>query len=399
GSNKFEKTDIFYKPTIRIKSEVKIENAEDCLKVCLNDLGRVDIEYMSRLYKKSKDEVIEELGNKIFQDPTVYDENNIYTGYVTADEYLTGYVKEKLLIAKDISSNLPQFKRNVEALEKVQPTPLKPSEIGFSLGSMWIPTHIYKNFIDELLELNGFRSEITSLKYSEYAGEYFIEGKNTRGFKIDETYGTKRINALNIIENTLNLKPIKITDTVKEQDPKTGELKKKYVINFKETVLAKAKQEEIKNAFDNWIIKDENRLEYIGKIYNERFNNYVTRKYDGSNLELPNMSNDIILRDYQKNVIARAIYSNSNVLIAHEVGAGKTFSAIASVYEQKRLGIIKKPLIVVPNHLTKQWGKEFLRLYPNANILVAEKSDFHKDNRRKFVSKIALNNFDAVIMS
>ncbi len=324
NTNKLEKTDIFYKPTIRIKSEIKIENAEDSLKVCLNDLGRVDINYMAKLYNKSKDEVIEELVDKIFQDPTLYNKENIYTGYVTADEYLTGYVKEKLLIAKDMSSKLPQFERNVKALEQVQPIPLKPSEIGFSLGSTWIPAEIYKNFIDELLELDGYRSKLIEISYSEYLSEYFIKGKNLNGVKIDTVYGTKRMNALNILENTLNLRPIRINDKVEELDIKTGKMKEKYVLNVKETILAKAKQEEIKNAFNSWLFKDEKTLSYLSNIYNEKFNNYVTRTYDGSNLELPNMSSDIQLRDYQKNVIARVIYSNSNTLIAHEVGAGKS---------------------------------------------------------------------------
>nr|WP_317360163.1 DUF4314 domain-containing protein [uncultured Tyzzerella sp.] len=398
-NGKFEKTDIFYKPTIKIKSEVKIENAEDSLKVCLNDLGRVDIEYMSKLYNKSKDEVIEELGNKIFQDPILYNKDNIYLGYVVADEYLTGYVKDKLAIAREKAKDLPIFERNVKALEQVQPIPLKPSEIGFTLGSTWIPPNIYKEFIDDLLDIKGYSSDYTQLNYLEHIGEYFIEGKNLNNVKIDEVYGTKRMNALTIIENTLNLKPIRVNDKIEELDKKTGELKIKYVLNSKETILAKAKQEEIKNQFENFITRDNKRLEYLTNIYNEKFNNFVSRKYDGSNLELPNMSKDIILRDYQKDVIARAIYSNSNVLIAHEVGAGKTFSAIASVYEQKRLGIVKKPLIVVPNHLTKQWGNEFLRLYPNANILVANKNDLNKENRQKFISKIATNDFDAIIMS
>nr|WP_317358752.1 DUF4314 domain-containing protein [uncultured Tyzzerella sp.] len=398
-NGKFEKTDIFYKPTIKIKSEIEIENAEDCLKVCLNDLGRVDIEYMSKLYNKSKDEVIEELGDKIFQDPILYNKDNIYIGYVTADEYLTGYVKDKLAIAREKARELPIFEKNVKALEEVQPIPLKPSEIGFSLGSTWIPPNIYKEFIDELLDIQGYTSDYTQLSYLEQIGEYHIEGKNLGGTKVNETYGTKRMNALVIIENTLNLKPIRINDKIEETDRNTGELKTKYVLNPKETILAKAKQEEIKNEFEKFITKDNNRLEYLTNIYNEKFNNFVSRKYDGSNLELPSMSKDITLRDYQKNVIARAIYSNSNVLIAHEVGSGKTFSAIASVYEQKRLGIVKKPLIVVPNHLTKQWGNEFLRLYPNANILVANKNDLSKENRQKFISKIATNDFDAIIMS
>ncbi|WP_369124040.1 SNF2-related protein, partial [uncultured Tyzzerella sp.] len=400
GTNKFEKTDIFFKPTIKINKTPTIENAEDSLKVCLNDLGRVDIEYMEQLYKKPKDEIVKELGNKIFQEPTLYDEQNIYRGYVTADEYLTGYVKEKLAIAREKAKDLPQFERNVKALEEVQPVPLKSSEIGFTLGSTWIPTEIYKDFVDEILELTNSQKQYVNIKYSEYVNEYYIENKNAlRGIKIDETYGTKRMNALNILENTLNLKAVKVSDKEEYRDLITGEIKERYVLNVKETILAKAKQEEIKVAFSNFIYKDEKRLDYLTNIYNEKFNNYVTRNYDGSNLELPNMSRDITLRDYQKNVIARAIYSNSNVLIAHEVGAGKTFSAIASVYEQKRLGILKKPLIVVPNHLTKQWGKEFLRLYPNANILVAEKEDFKKENRQKFISKIATNDFDAVIMS
>ena len=398
-NGKFEKTDIFYKPTIKIKSEIKIENAEDCLKVCLNNLGRVDIEYMSNIYNKSKDEVIEELGNKIFQDPILYNKNDIYAGYVVADEYLTGYVKDKLAIAREKAKELPIFERNVKALEEVQPIPLKPSEIGFTFGSKWIPPDIYSKFIEDLLQIKVSSREYTELHYLEYNGEYYIEGKNRDGVKINETYGTKRMNALEIIENTLNLKPIRINDKVEEWDKKTWKVKEKYVLNVKETILAKAKQEEIKTAFEKFIGNDKNKLEYLTNIYNERFNNFVSRKYNGSNLELPNISKDITLRDYQKDVIARAIYSNSNVLIAHEVGAGKTFSAIASVYEQKRLGIINKALIVVPNHLTKQWGNEFLRLYPNANILVARKSDFEKENRQKFISKIATNNFDAIIMS
>lgn len=396
---KVEKTDIFYKPTIKIKKQFTVENAEDCLKVCLNNLGRVDIEYMSSIYNKSKDEVIKELGNKIFQDPILYNKNDIYTGYVVADEYLTGYVKDKLAIAREKAKELPIFERNVKALEEVQPIPLKPSEIGFTLGSKWIPVDIYSKFIEDLLDINISKNSYTALHYLEYNGEYYIEGKNRDGIKIKEKYGTKRINALEILENTLNLKPIRINDKKEELDKTTGKIIEKYVLNVKETILAKSKQEEIKASFNKFIENDKNNLEYLTNIYNERFNNFVSRKYDGSNLELPNISKDITLRDYQKDVIARTIYSNANVLIAHEVGAGKTFSAIASVYEQKRLGIINKALIVVPNHLTKQWGKEFLRLYPNANILVARKSDFEKENRQKFVSKIATNNFDAIIMS
>ena len=398
-NGKFEKTDIFYKPTIKIKKQFTVENAEDCLKVCLNNLGRVDIEYMSNIYNKPKDEVIKELGNKIFQDPILYNKDDIYTGYVVADEYLTGYVKDKLAIAREKAKEFPIFERNVQALEQVQPIPLKPSEIGFTLGSKWIPSDIYSKFIEDLLEIKVSSSEYTDLHYLEYNGEYYIEGKNRSDLKIRETYGTKRMNALEIIENTLNLKPIRINDKVEELNKKTREIKEKYVLNVKETILAKAKQEEIKTAFQKFIGNDKNKLEYLTNIYNERFNNFISRKYDGNNLELPNISKDITLRDYQKDVIARAIYSNSNVLIAHEVGTGKTFSAIASVYEQKRLGIINKALIVVPNHLTKQWGNEFLRLYPNANILVARKSDFEKENRQKFISKIATNSFDAIIMS
>ena len=323
-NGKFEKTDIFYKPTIKIKSEIKVENAEDCLKVCLNDLGRVDIEYMSEIYNKSKDEVIKELDGKIFQDPILYNKDNIYTGYVTADEYLTGYVKEKLATAREKARELPIFEKNVKALEEVQPIPLKPSEIGFTLGSTWIPPDIYKEFIDKLLDISGYTRDYTKLTYLEQLGEYHIEGKRVGGAKVNETYGTKRMNALSIIENTLNLKPIRINDKIEELDEKTGELKTKYVLNHKETILAKAKQEEIKNEFEKFITKDEKRLEHLTKIYNEKFNNFVSRKYDGSNLELHNMSKEITLRDYQKNVIARAIYSNSNVLIAHEVGAGKS---------------------------------------------------------------------------
>ena len=321
----FEKTDIFYKPTIRIKQNVIIENADDALKVCLNDIGRVDISYMKQLYHKEEDEIIEELGDKIFRQPAFYDEENKYEGYVTADEYLTGYVKDKLLLAKDIATHLPEFEKNVQALEKVQPTPLKPEDIGFTLGSTWIPKEIYKDFINETLELTNFQKSYIKLNYYELANEYFLENKKSgTNLKCIETYGTKRKNALEIIEDTLNLRPVKVNDKKEVFDEKTNKMKKVYVINHEETVLAKAKQEQLKNEFVNWVFRDSNRVDYLTNIYNEKFNNYVTRTYDGSNLELPNMSSEIELRDYQKNVIARVIYSNSNTLIAHEVGAGKS---------------------------------------------------------------------------
>ena len=407
----YEKTPMFYKATIKPKVMPSVVfSAEEALKVSLNVKGRVDLSYMSWLYqlpehrKATPDEIIAELGDRIYQDPAQYT-GNPHTSWQTAEEYLSGYVKDKLTEAILKAGEEPErFARNVEALKAVQPTPLTPQEISFTLGSTWIPADVYQQFMYDTFKTMAYNQTgryAIGVEFSNYSGAYFIANKSAEktSIAVNQTYGTDRMNAYEILENTLNLRSVEVKDRVDYVDPDTGEDKVKYVLNKRDTILAREKQAQIKLAFESWLFAEPERGARLTKLYNEQFNNVRPRKYDGSDLALPGMADDITLRQHQLDVIAHGLYGDGNLLIAHEVGAGKTFSSIALAYELKRLGKIHKPLIAVPNHLVGQWANEYMRLYPNANILVAEKKDFERKNRRRFVSRIATGDYDAVIMA
>lgn len=407
----FDKTAIFFKATIRPKVIPSVVNsAEEALKVSLNVKGRLDLDYMAQIYQKSdhgratRDEIIEELGNQIYQDPVLYG-GDPYAGWQTAGEYLSGYVKDKLEEAVLKAEEEPErFSRNVEALRAVQPTPLTPQEISFSLGTPWIPVEVYQEFMYEVFKTQQWNRTglyATALEFSKYSGAYFIANKGNEKSSITATriYGTERMNAYEILEASLNLRFVEVRDRVEYVDPQTGEDKVKYVLNKKETILAREKQAQIKAEFERWLFAQPERGARLTKLYNDRFNNIRPRVYDGSGLVLPDLSQDIRLRPHQLDVVAHGLYGEGNLLMAHEVGAGKTYAAIVLAHELKRLGKVAKPLITVPNHLVGQWSDAYMELYPNANILVAEKRDFQKQNRRRFVSRIATGDYDCIIMA
>ena len=408
---RYEKTAIFYKATIRPKTmPTVVESGEEALKVSLNVKGRLDLDYMAQLYQKpdggraTKDEIIEELGEQIYQDPVLY-AGNPYAGWQTAGEYLSGYVKDKLGEAVIKAEEEPErFSRNVEALRTVQPAPLTLQEISFSLGTPWIPLETYQDFMYETFKTQeGSRTGryATELEFSRYSGVYFIANKGNESDSVTaaQVYGTERLNAYEILEASLNLRFVEVKDRVEYTDPDTGEEKVKYVLNKKETILAREKQAQIKAEFERWLFAEPERAARLTKLYNDRFNNIRPRTYDGSDLVLPDLSEDIRLRPHQLDVIAHGLYGDGNLLMAHEVGAGKTYAAIVLAHELKRLGKVTKPLIAVPNHLVGQWSDAYMELYPNANILVAEKKDFQKQNRRRFVSRIATGEYDCIIMA
>ncbi len=407
----YEKTAIFYKATIRPKAmPTVVESAEEALKVSLNVKGRIDLDYMAQLYRRpdggeaTKEEIIEELGEQIYQDPVLY-AGNPYAGWQTAGEYLSGYVKDKLAEAVIKAEEEPErFSRNVEALRTVQPTPLTPQEISFSLGTPWIPLETYQEFMYETFktqEGNKYGRLATELEFSRYSGVYFIANKGNESGSVTacQVYGTERMDAYEILEASLNLRFVEVKDRVEYTDPDTGEDKVKYVLNRKETILAREKQAQIKAEFERWLFAEPERAARLAKLYNDRFNNIRPRTYDGSDLVLPDLSEDIRLRPHQLDVIAHGLYGEGNLLMAHEVGAGKTYAAIVLAHELKRLGKVAKPLIAVPNHLVGQWSDAYMELYPNSNILVAEKKDFQKQNRRRFVSRIATGEYDCIIMA
>ena len=406
----WEKTAIFYKATIKPKVMPKtVHSAEEALMVSLNVKGKLDLAYMSWLYqrpdhrKATPDEIIEELGDRIYQDPEDYT-GNPHTGWKTADEYLSGYVRDKLTAAiLKVEEEPERFSRNVEALKLVQPVPLTPQDISFTLGSTWIPPEIYQQFMYDTFQTAPGNQEGRFgifLEFSRYSGAYHITSKSTErtSVTVNQSYGTDRMNAYDILETTLNLRPVEVKDPVDYTDPDTGEEKTRYVLNKKETILAREKQAEIKMAFESWLFADPERGASLTKLYNDRFNNLRPREYNGDDLLLPDMAEGITLRKHQRDVIAHGLYGDGNLLMAHEVGAGKTYAAIGLGYEMKRLGAIHKPLYAVPNHLVGEWATHYMKMYPNANILVAKKKDFEKKNRRRFVSRIATGEYDAVIM-
>ena len=383
------KADMFTRRTIQPHRPVEhTETAAEALAVSLNELGRVDIAYMSRLCGKSETEIAAELSGVIFRVPGE-------KRYATADEYLSGNVREKLREAEAAAKADPSFNVNVEALCAAQPRELTASEIDVRLGATWIEPRYIEQFMVETFQPTYWASRSMSVNYSPYTSEWRIEGKSAvsaTDVNAFSTYGTSRMNAYKILENTLNLRDVRIYDKIVDSDGT-----ERRVLNVKETTLAQQKQQVIKDAFRDWLWKDPKRRETLVAKYNELFNSTRPREYDGSHLTFPGMNPEIELREHQRNAIARILYGG-NSLLAHEVGAGKTFTMAAAAMEAKRLGLCRKPMFAVPNHLTEQWASEFLRLYPSTNILVATKKDFEPANRKKFCARIATGDYDAVII-
>ena len=389
------KADLLTKRTIRShKPAEKVDTAVEALALSIGEKAHVDMDYMGRLTGKDEETLFSDLKGVIFLNPAYTGENDGHEKYLPADEYLSGNVRQKLAVAQGKAKQDPQYQINADALAQVQPTDLTASEISVRLGATWLDTEYVRRFIFETLGTPRSVQWSMKVHYSGITGEWRIEGKSTdRGnVKAISTYGTKRINAYEIIEDTLNLKDVRIFDYVYDADGR-----KTAVLNKKETAIAQSKQELIKDAFAEWIWKDPDRREAICKTYNILFNSNRPREYDGSHISFSGMNPEITLRKHQVNAIAHILYGG-NTLLAHVVGAGKTFEMVAAAMESKRLGLCQKSLFVVPNHLTEQWATEFLQLYPAANILVATRKDFETKNRKKFCGRIATGDYDAIII-
>lgn len=387
------KADMFFKRTIRKKVEVHhAENANEALMISLAEKGKVDLDYMSELYHQSKENIIDELHTFIYKLPNVLDKDQEV--YVTADEYLSGNIREKLSEAKLAAELDSSYEEHVEALTRALPKELGATEIEVRIGATWVPVDIYNDFMYELLGTSVFSKRYIEITYSEHTGNWNVSGKTfeRENVKAKKTFGTYRANAYRLIEDCLNLRQTKIYDYEYNEDGK-----KEAILNKKETMIAQQKQDAIKEAFQNWIWSDPSRRKRLVEIYNSQFNSIRPREYHGEHLTFPGMNPEINLRPHQKDAVAHVLYGN-NVLFAHVVGAGKTFSMVAACMELKRLGLAQKSMFVVPNHLVEQWGTEFLQLYPSANILVASKRDFQKDRRKRLFSRIATGDFDAVIV-
>ena len=384
------KADMFTKRTIKPHREVvSVETASEALALSIGEKARVDLPYMEQLTGRPQEELIGDLRGVIFKVP-----NTEPARYVTADEYLSGNVRYKLTAARIAAKADPELSINVEALEKVIPKDLPASEIAVRLGTTWIPQEDIQQFMMELLTPSSYAAQRLKVRYTPMNGDWFIENKNSDvgNVKADSTYGTKRASAYRIIEDTLNLKDTRIFDYIYDEHGN-----KKAVLNAKETTAAQAKQEVIKQAFADWIWKDAERRNRLTRYYNDTFNNTRPREYDGSHIVFGGISPEITLRPHQVNAIAHILYGG-NTLLAHKVGAGKTFEMVAAAQESKRLGLCQKSMFVVPNHLVGQWASEYLRLYPSANILVTTKQDFETGNRKKFCGRIATGDYDAVII-
>ena len=393
--NKFlRKADMFTKRTIRqARAVTSVDTASEALAVSIAEHACVDMDYMSQLSGKSAADLAAELRGVIFQVPD-FSENSI-PHYVTADEYLSGNVRKKLAQARQAAQKDAVFQDNVAALEKAQPKDLDASEIDVRLGATWIDKKYIQEFMEELLQPPIYLRQSIQVNYSSYTAEWNITGKKNISFRdvnANTTYGTSRINAYQILQESLNLRDVRVYDTVIDEDKN-----ERRVLNQKETTLAQQKQQAIKDAFREWIWKDPQRRQTLVQLYNERYNSDRPREYDGSHINFGGMSPEITLREHQRNAIAHILYGG-NTLLAHEVGSGKTFEMVAAAMESRRLGLCSKSVIVVPNHLIEQWASEFLRLYPSANLLVARKKDFEPANRKTFCSKIATGEYDAVII-
>ena len=383
------KADMFTKRTIK-RAEVvtSVDTESEALAVSLAEKARVDLDYMAQLTGKPKEEITEELSGVIFKNP-------LTDRFEPADEYLSGNIREKLSIAKNYAAENPEYAVNVAHLEQVMPKDLDASEIEVRIGATWIEPADIEDFMRETFQTPGylFNRNVVGIQYSDVTGLWNVKGKNADygNTLVNMTYGTGRANAYKILEDSLNLKDVRIYDTITEDG------KEKRVLNKKETTLASQKQEAIREAFKDWVFRDPERRERLVKKYNELFNSVRPREYDGAHLKFPGMTPDIVLKPHQLNAVAHVLYGD-NTLLAHCVGAGKTFEMTASAMELKRLGLAQKSLFVVPNHLTEQWASDFLRLYPGANILAATKKDFEPANRKKFCSRIATGDYDAVII-
>ena len=388
NKNLKRKADMFSKRTIKTHEVVStVDNSVDALILSISEKACVDMKYMSEKTGKTEQQLVKDLKGSIYKDP-------IKEEYVTADEYLSGNIREKLRIAERLAENDSQYRENVEALQNVKMKDLSASEISVRLGATWIPVEDIRKFIFDLLQTDKQTQEKINVHYSDYTSQWNISGKSEDRVnqRATTTYGTKRINAYKIIETTLNLKDVRIFDTIINIDGK-----EEKVLNAKETAIAQSKQELIKEKFLDWIWKDQERRERLTKRYNEMFNCIKPREYDGQYINFSGINPEISLRKHQVNAIAHILYGG-NTLLAHEVGAGKTFEMVAGAMESKRLGLCNKSLFVVPNHIIEQFASEFLQLYPSANILVATKKDFATNNRKRFCSKIATGEYDAIIM-
>ena len=386
---------MFTKRTIKPHIPVtEVDTPSEALAVSMGERAKIDVEYMSSLCHKSEKEIYDELQGVIFLNPEYNANNPTAQKYLMADEYLSGNVRAKLRFAKAIVKTQPEYLINVESLKKVQPKDLTASEIDVRLGATWLPVDVVENFMYELLETPYYCKLNTKVNFSPFSSEWNITNKSgDRGnVKANSTYGTSRINAYQIIEQTLNLKDVRIFDYVIDDDGK-----KKPVLNKKETAIAMEKQDAIKQAFKDWIWNDPERRNRLCEMYNEKFNSIRPREFDGSHLIFPNMNPEITLRPHQLNAVAHSLYGG-NTLLAHAVGAGKTYEMIAIAEESIRLGLSSKCMIVVPNHLTEQWGADILTLYPNAKVLVATKKDFEKKNRKRFLSRIATGDYDLIVI-
>ena len=392
--NFVRKADMFSKRTIRQHTEItSVDTASEALAVSMGEKAKVDMPYMMQLTGKTEEEVFADLSGVIFRNP-LYEENGTQAKYLTADEYLSGNVREKLAEARKLAESEPVFAANVTSLEEVQPTDLTASEISVRLGATWLPEDVVQEFMYQLLDTPYYAQWKVKVHYSRYTGGWNVEGKSYDRSNINatSTYGTDRVNAYKIIEETLNLRDVRVFDYIEDENGK-----RVPVLNKKETAIAQGKQELIKQAFQDWIWKDQPRRERLCRLYNEQFNALRPREYDGSHLNFVGMNPEIQLRQHQLNAVAHILYGG-NTLLAHVVGAGKTFEIVAAAQESKRLGLCRKSLIVVPNHLTVQWAAEYLQLYPSANILVATKKDFETKNRKRFCGRIATGDFDAIII-
>ena len=384
------KADMFTKRTIKPHREItSVETASEALALSIGEKARVDLHYMEQLTGKQKEEIIKDLQGVIFRIPATEPAQ-----YVTADEYLSGNVRAKLITAEAAAKENPEFAVNAQALKQVIPQDLSAAEISVRLGTTWIPQEDIQRFVMELLTPSSYAQSRIRVRYTPINGDWFIENKSSDygNVKADSTYGTKRASAYRIIEDTLNLRDTRIFDYVYDENGN-----KKAVFNAKETTAAQAKQEAIKQAFQDWIWKDPERRNRLVRYYNDTFNSVRPREYDGSHITFGGISPEITLRPHQVNAIAHILYGG-NTLLAHKVGAGKTFEMVAAAQESKRLGLCNKAMFVVPNHLVGQWASEYLRLYPSANILVTRKQDFETGNRKKFCSRIATGDYDAVII-
>ena len=393
--NFLRKADMFSKRTIRQKISVtSVDTASEALALSLAEKAKVDMPYMMELTHKSEEEILSDLTGVIFLNPEHDGNEDVAHKYLPADEYLSGNVREKLRTARAFAETDEGYTVNVQSLEAVQPVDLTASEISVRLGAAWLPTEVVRDFTFELLRTPYYQRRNIKVHYSTYTGEWNVDGKSLdRGnVRSENTFGTERINAYKIIEETLNLRDVRIFDYEYDDSGK-----KVAILNTKQTAIAQGKQEQIKQEFADWIWADPNRRERLTTLYNEKFNSIRPREYDGSHLNFVGINPEITLRPHQVNAIAHILYGG-NTLLAHTVGAGKTFEMVAAAQESKRLGLCQKSLFVVPNHLTEQWAAEYLQLYPAANILVATKKDFETKNRKRFCSRIATGDYDAIII-